>query len=539
MAAVVDTGIVNEDIAYILRIGGIMLAIAVAGVGLSIAASYFSAKISAGFGKRIRDQVFAHVENFTLQEFNQFGTSSLMTRTTNDVMQVQQVLTMMLKVFIIAPLMFIGAIIFAVIIDPVLSLVLFIPLPIIILVVLVISKKSIPMFKSLKIKTDWLNVILRDALSGVKTIRSFNQTEHERVRFDKTNSEYSDTAIKVNRKLIQLTPIMMDILNFSIIALIWFGSFRIEAGNLQVGNLMAFIQYAMLIMFSLIMASVMIVAIPRAAVAAGRINEVLDKSPIIENDGFTPARSLQGNIKFHNVSFRFPGAADPVLSNISFTAEQGKVTAITGGTGSGKSTLIQVIMRLYEIDEGTIQMNGMNIRYLDPQALRAQIRYVPQKPVLFQGTILENIRYGKSSLTEEEAFRAADIAQASSFIKGLDNGIHSPVSRKGGNLSGGQRQRIAIARAIVGEPSIYLFDDSFSALDNKTSLKVRRELQEETKDAAVIMASQNVNAIVDADQIIVMDKGTIAGIGKHEELIRTCQAYRELVSTQSTRRQAT
>ncbi|WP_100012724.1 ABC transporter ATP-binding protein [Lentibacillus sediminis] len=535
MAAIVDTGIVNENISFIIQIGGIMLAVAAIGVVVSIWSGFFTAKISAGFGRNVRERVFAQAENFSLQEFDTFGTSSLITRTTNDIMQVQQVLTLLLRTMIMAPMLFIGAMVLAVWMNPQLSLIIFAPLPIIVIAVVIIAKKGIPLFKALKEKTDRLNLVLREVLTGVRVIRSFNRADYERERFDEANQDYADTAIKVNRIIIHATPIMMLVLNFSVIAIIWFGSYSISNGNLQVGELMAFIQYATQIMFAFIMASVMFVAIPRAAVSAGRINEILETEPKVkEPENAIPLSEVRGQVEFRDVTFSYPGAEKPVLSRISFQANPGEVTAIIGGTGSGKSTLVSLIPRFYDIDEGHILLDGVDIRNITQQELRDQVGFTPQQAYLFAGTINVNIRYGRDSATEEEVREAAKAAQADEFISQLEQGLETPVAQRGANLSGGQRQRLAIARTLLRNPAIYIFDDSFSALDFKTHSRVRDALREKTADATVLLVTQRASTVMDADKIVVLDQGEIAGIGDHSELMQSSEVYREIVASQFT-----
>lgn len=533
MAAIVDIGIVNENIAYIMQMGGLMLLVAIAGVLLSIWGSFYAAKVSAGFGQKVRDKVFARAEDFSLQEFNRFGTSSLITRTTNDIMQVQQLLTMMLKILIVAPMMFIGALLLAIWIDPLLSLFIFAPLPIIIVTIMIITKKGLPLFQSLKQKTDRLNLILREGMTGIRVIRSFNRSKDEMDRFKEANADFAGTAIRVNRLMIHLTPIMMVVLNFSIIAIIWFGSFRIDIGALQVGELMAFIQYATQIIFSLSLASVMVVAIPRASVSAERINEVLETIPDIKDpEHVIPINQGKCYIEFDRVTFSYPGAEQPVLSDISFRAKPGETTAIIGGTGAGKSTLASLIPRFYDIDDGSILLDGIDIRNLSQHDLRAHIGLVSQQPHLFKGTIADNIRYGKDTASPAEVDHAAQLAQASAFISETENGYDSMLAQKGANLSGGQKQRLAIARALVRNPNIYIFDESFSALDFQTHARLRKSLQREFAYATVFIVTQRVSTVMDADQIVVLNEGKMTGTGTHQELMKSCEVYRQIVHSQ-------
>ncbi|MCI1696096.1 ABC transporter ATP-binding protein [Aneurinibacillus aneurinilyticus] len=533
MADIVDTGIVKGDIPYILRIGGFMLLIAAIGMICSISASFLSAKISAGFGKLIRNRVFTHVENFSLQEFDRLGTSSLITRTTNDITQVQQVVTMMLRMMISAPMMCIGGIIMAVSKDAKLSLVLVVVLPVIAAAIFAVVSKGMPLFKAMQVKLDKLNLVLREGLIGIRAIRSFNRIDHEKRRFDEANVDLTKTAVKVNRIMALLIPVMMLVLNFSSIAIIWFGSIRIDSGDMQVGSLMAFLQYAMQIMFSLIMVSMMFVMIPRASASAIRINEVLDMIPEIKDPvQIKHADSQRGCVEFRKVTFRYPGAEKCALTDISFSASPGEVTAIIGGTGSGKSTLISLIPRFYDIDSGSILVDGVDIRDMSQESLRGKIGFVPQKAVLFSGTVAENIRYGKEEATDQEIRHAAEVAQATEFITGLKDGFDSVIAQGGANVSGGQKQRLSIARALVRRAEIYIFDDSFSALDFKTDANLRMALKEEITDSIVFIVAQRVSTVMDADRIIVLDEGRIAGIGNHRELMDTCEVYQEIVFSQ-------
>nr|WP_150960404.1 ABC transporter ATP-binding protein [Aneurinibacillus sp. XH2] len=533
MADIVDVGIVHGDTSYILKIGGFMLVVAAFGVVCSIAAGFLSSKVSVGFGRRLRGKIFAHVERFSLQEFDKIGTASLITRTTNDINQVQQVLTMMLRMMIMAPMMCIGGIIMAVSKDAQLSLVLVFVIPILVTAIVTIAVKGMPLFKAMQVKLDKLNLVLREGLTGIRVIRSFNRIDHETRRFDEANLDLTQTAVKINRLMASLMPIMMLVLNFSTIAILWFGGLRIGNGDMQVGALMAFIQYAMQIMFSLLMVSMMFVMIPRASASAARINEVLEMTPEIKDpEQPKTSRGRQGYIEFRDVTFSYPGAEKPALSNISFHANPGEVTAIIGGTGSGKSTLINLIPRFYDVDSGQILVDGVDVREMSQESLREKIGLVPQKALLFTGTITDNIRYGRETATDEEIRHAARIAQAEEFITGMKDGFDSVIAQGGANVSGGQKQRLSIARALVRKPEIYAFDDSFSALDFRTDAKLRAALKEETTNSTVLLVAQRVSTVMDADRIIVLDEGEIAGIGTHRELMDTCKVYREIVSSQ-------
>ncbi len=533
MANVVDIGIVNGDMSYILKTGGLMLVFALVAIILMTGVSFFASKTALGFGRDIRRSLFVNVENFSLQAFDKIGTASLITRSTNDVKQVQDVLNMILRMMTRAPLMLIGGIIMAVTREPGLSIVFLGALPLLALLIFVISRKAIPLFVSLQKKTDKLNLIVRENLTGVRVIRAFNNEPHEKERFDTANFDFRDTGIKVNKMMAVLFPVMMIVMNFTSVAIVWFGAVRIDQEIMQVGNLMAFLQYSMMILMSLIMLSFGFIMIPRAKASMDRINEVLK----MENDIADPEhpRSEQGEpgtIEFRDVTFRYAGAEKPVLQRLSFTAEKGKTTAIIGSTGSGKSTLIKLIPRFYDVEQGSVLVDGVDVRDMPQEALREKIGYVPQKAALFSGTVAENLQYGNEVANEEEMWEALDISQATEFIKEKQEGVNLMVEQAGANLSGGQKQRLSIARALIRKPEIYLFDDSFSALDYKTDAKLRAELTKITKDATIILVAQRVSTVTDADQIIVLEEGQIAGIGTHQELLAENRIYQEIVSSQ-------
>lgn len=533
MADIVDTGIIQGDTGYILEVGGLMLVVVALGSICMIGASFLSAKVSAGFGRDLRDQVFTKIEGYSLQEFYKIGTASLITRTTNDITQVQQVVLMFMRMMVSAPLMCIGGIIMAVSEDRRLSLILVVVIPFLASIIFFIAQKGVPLFKKMQVKLDKLNLVLREGLTGIRVIRAFNRAEYEKRRFVEANADLTETAIKVNKIMAALMPLMMFVMNLTTVAIIWFGGMRIDSGDMQVGSLMAFIQYVMQIMFSLIMVSMMFVMIPRASASAVRINEVLDiRSTILDPLEAKIPRNIRGQIEFENVTFSYPGAGQPVLNNISFSAGPGETTAVIGGTGSGKSTLVGLIPRLYDVDCGRILVDGLDVREMPQDFLRSIIGYVPQKPVLFSATIEENIRYGKEDATEDEIKHAANIAQADEFIDALEEGYNYSLAQGGSNISGGQKQRLSIARAIVRRPEIYIFDDSFSALDFKTDARLRAALKKETAASTVLIVAQRVSTIMYADRIIVLDRGQIAGIGSHKELLQKCQVYREIVSSQ-------
>jgi len=532
MADIIDKGVVTGDTAYIWKIGAVMLGITGIGALAAVAASYYSSKASMGLGRDIRRQVFNHVERFSLQEFDQVGTASLITRTTNDITQVQQVVIMMLRMVVSAPIMFIGGLIMAVSKDAKLSLVIVAAMPVLVLSILLILWKGVPLFGKVQKRLDRLNLVLRENLTGIRVIRAFNRERDEQVRLTKANADLTEVSIKVNKIMAFLMPVMMLVMNLTVVGVIWFGGIRIDNGGMQIGDLMAFIQYVMQIMFALVMASVMFVMIPRAAVSAKRINEVLEMTPTMTDEGTQTADREKGTLVFDRVTFRYPGAETPVLSDISFTARPGEVTAVIGGTGSGKSTLVNLIPRFYDVTEGSIRVNGVNSQDVPQEELRSKIGFVPQKALLFTGTIAENIRFGKEDAIDEEVAHAAHIAQATDFIERMPDGYDARIEQGGSNVSGGQKQRLSIARALVRRPNLYVFDDSFSALDFKTDAALRKALREETREATVLIVAQRVSTVIDADQIIVLDEGKVAGIGTHDELFASNAVYQEIVKSQ-------
>ncbi|GAC1400365.1 MAG: ABC transporter ATP-binding protein [Ktedonobacteraceae bacterium] len=533
MADIVDTGIVKGDTNYILRVGGVMLLIAIGGTLCAIAGSFYGAKVAIGFGRLIRGKIFQRVEQFSLHEFDTVSTASLITRTTNDTTQVQQVLVIILNMMISAPLMAVGGVILAINQDAGLSWILVVIIPILLLSIFLIMSKAIPLFRVIQMKLDKLNLILDEGLTGVRVIRAFDRNNYELKRFDTANLDLTDVSIRVNRIVAVMMPLMFFILNMSSIAILWFGARRIDSGQMQVGALIAFLQYAMQILFALLMLSMMFIMLPRAAASADRINQVLDIEPEIKDAvSVKDSETEHGYVEFQNVTFSYPGAEEPALSNITFQARPGQVTAIIGGTGSGKSTLVSLIPRFYDINDGSILVDGVDVRKMSQEHLRAKIGFVPQKAVLFSGTIAENIRYGKEDATNEEVEYAASIAQASEFISDMQGGLDAVIAQGGNNISGGQKQRLSIARALVRKPELYVFDDSFSALDFKTDARLRAALKRETLDATVLIVAQRVSTVMDADQIIVLDEGRIVGIGTHRELMQNSGVYREIVTSQ-------
>ncbi|EJS2841595.1 ABC transporter ATP-binding protein [Listeria monocytogenes] len=532
MSNIIDKGVVTGDTDYIWSTGMKMLLISFASVILSVIVVYLASRISMGFGKELRDKIFTKVEDFSLQEFDKVGTSSLITRTTNDVVQIQNVLYMMMRLMVMAPIMLLGGIIMAVGRDAKLSLIFVVVLPLLLLLVVILGGKAMPMFKSLQKKMDKLNRVIREGLTGIRVVRSFNRNEDELEKFEEANADYATTAIKVNRLLSLMSPLMMLLMNLTSIAIVWIGSIFIGNGDMQVGDLMAFIQYAMQIMMSFMMLSAVFIMIPRAGASAERINEVLDMNAEILNPENPKTSTPPAKLSFEHVTFRYEGAEKPVIEDITFEANAGETVAIIGSTGAGKSTLINMIPRFYDVESGVVKINGIDVREMDQSSLRQKIGLVPQKAVLFTGTIASNMRYGKEDATDEEIWEALRTAQAENFVSKLANGLGSRVEQGGNNFSGGQKQRLSIARSLIRKPEIYIFDDSFSALDFKTDAKLREALKAETTEAVTLIVAQRITSVVNSDQIIVMNEGKIAGMGTHEELKESNQIYQEIMRSQ-------
>lgn len=558
MSNIVDVGIMKRNIPYIWTIGLYMILVTLGGALCSVFASYQASKVSTALGRKLRSMVFRHVENFALHEFDKLGTASLITRTTNDIVQVQQFVNMMLRMMVMAPMMAIGGVIMAVSTDAKLSIIIVVVVPILGFGIYAIMSKSIGLFRVMQAKIDTLNRVLRENLTGVRVIRSFHRTDHELHRFDRANLDLTDTAVRVNQIMALMWPLMMMIINFATLAILWFGAVRINDLSMEVGSLMAFLQYVMQILFSIMMVSMVFFMFPRASASATRINEVLEIEPEIKDPvesylqpaaptdgpslGFTGAdveknanqgaNEIYGQVEFQDVTFSYPGAEAPAISGISFLAKPGQVTAIIGGTGAGKSSLVNLILRFHDVTSGSVLVDGVDVRDMLQDDLRQKIGFVPQKAILFTGTIAENIRYGKADATDEEVAHAASVAQAMEFVNGMSERFDSLITQGGTNVSGGQKQRLSIARALVKRPEVYIFDDSFSALDFKTDAKLRAALREETTDSTVLIVAQRVSTVMDADQILVLDEGRQVGLGTHRELLSSCDVYREIVASQ-------
>ncbi len=533
MSDIVNNGIARFNTNAIRRTGGIMVLVAIGGTLCTVVGIFFSSRVATSMSQTLRAEIFRKVQRFSLHEFDTISTASLITRTTNDTTQIQQLMVMSLGLLITAPITLVVGIIMALRQDVWMSWILVAIMPILIGVIVVLLIKAVPLFTAMQVKLDKLNLILDENLTGVRVIRAFNRIEHEEQRFDKANRDVTDIAIRVNQLVASMMPVMMLMINLSTVAIVWFGSERVGSGHLQIGAMFAFMQYAIQILFSLLMVALMFIMIPRAEASATRINEVLEMEPeITDPKEVKGATRLRGTVEFQDVTFSYHGAETPALSNITFCAQPGKVTAIIGGTGAGKSTLVNLIPRFYDVESGRILVDGVETREMSQEHLRAKIGFVPQKAVLFSGTVNENLRYGKEDATDEEIRHAADIAQATEFITKMPDSFDSRIAQGGTNVSGGQMQRLSIARALVRKPEIYVFDDTFSALDFKTDAKLRAALKGETRDATVLIVAQRVSTVMDADQIIVLEEGRVAGIGTHRELMKTCSVYSGIVSSQ-------
>jgi len=536
---IIDNGVAKGDTAYILSIGALMLGISLVVVIASIVAVYWGSKTGMAFGRDVRSAIFRTVEGFSRAELDRFGTASLITRNTNDVQQVQMVVLMGLNMMIIAPILAVGGVVMALRQDIPLAGILVVILPIMAVIVGTLMYRALPMFQAVQRKIDRVNQVTREALSGIRVIRAFVRTRHEEERFDVANRDLTASTLQVNRLFALMIPLLMLVFNLSTVAILWFGSIRVDSGEMPIGNLIAFLQYVMQILMAVMMAVFMFVMVPRAVVSSGRIQEVLLTEPSI-GDPATPATppAGPGGLEFRDVGFRYPGAQDAVLRDISLRIEAGRTTAIVGSTGSGKSTLINLIPRFYDVTEGSLSIDGTDVRELRRDDLWARIGLIPQKAFLFTGTIASNLRFGRADATEDELWEALRIAQADGFVRDLADGLDSPVTQGGTNLSGGQRQRLAIARALVKRPEIFVFDDSFSALDFKTDSLLRAALAREIADATVVIVAQRVGTIMGADRIVVLDGGTIVGSGTHHELMASCETYREIVYSQLSEEEA-
>ena len=534
MSEIVNNGIIKQDMPAIWHNGLAMIVVTAAGGLCSIVIGFLAARIATGMAQKLRTELFERVESFALADFNKFSTASLITRSTNDIQQIQMTSILLLRLALMAPIMAIGGLQKAIHNAPNLSWIIALAVSVLLVVIAVLFVIAVPRFKKLQTLVDKLNLVTRENLVGLKVIRAFHNEKIEQKKFQQANAELNKMNLFVNRLMMLLDPIMTLVMNFSSVAIVWFGAHLISSGNLQIGNMMAFLEYAMQVIISFLLLSMVFIMVPRAAVSVKRVDEVLDTLPSIV-DPQSPQQlpnDATGKIEFKDVTFTYPDADLPVLSNINFTAEPGQTTAFIGSTGSGKSTLINLIPRFYDVSAGQILLDGVDIRQLKLEDLYDQIGYVPQKGVLFSGTIASNIKYGNAKASQKLVEKSAKIAQAAEFISELKNGYKNEIAQGGSNVSGGQRQRLSIARAIAVEPNVYIFDDSFSALDFKTDAKLRSALVKETKHKTVLIVGQRINTIMNADKIIVLDEGKIVGQGTHQELMKNCQVYQEIAASQ-------
>ncbi len=538
-AHIIDNGVVKGDTGYILTFGGVMIAISLAQVVCNIGAVYFGARTASALGRDVRASVFDRVQSFSAREVGHFGAPSLITRTTNDVQQVQMLVLMTFTLMVSAPIMCVGGIVLALGLDVPLSGVLVAVVPVLGICVTLIVRRLRPLFRSMQTRLDTVNRVLREQISGNRVIRAFVRDEYEKERFRKANADLTDMSLATGRLLALMFPMVMTVVNLSSIAVVWFGAHRIDSGGMQIGDLTAFLAYLMQIVMSVMMATFMFMMVPRAEVCAERIQEVLStESSVVPPAAPVAELRRHGHLELRQAGFRYPGAEEAVLKGVDLVARPGEVTAVIGSTGSGKSTLLGLVPRLFDATEGEVLVGGVDVRSIDAELLAKTVGMVPQKPYLFAGTVASNLRYGNPDATDEELWHALEVAQAKDFVAKLEGGLEAPVAQGGTNVSGGQRQRLAIARTLVQRPEIYLFDDSFSALDYATDAALRAALAQETAEATVVIVAQRVATIRDADRIIVLDEGRVVGSGRHHELMADNETYREIVLSQLTEAEA-
>ena len=532
-ADIIDNGVVLGDTGYIIRTGGLMLAVSLVQIVSTIIAVYFGARTAMAFGRDLRSGTFHQVMAFSRRELARFGAPSLLTRNTNDVQQIQMLVLMSFTMLVTAPIMMVGGVIMALREDVGLSWLVAALVPILAAIIGFIVSRMVPGFRLMQRRLDTVNQVLREQTSGIRVVRAFVREKFETARFARANNDLTDVAINVGRWMAAIFPAVMLVMNASSVAVLWFGGIRVESGAMQVGSLTAFLSYLIQILMAVMMSTFIFMLLPRASVSADRIGEVLDTEPSVvpPPDGVTKL-PRHGTLAFKQAGFRYPGAAQPVLSNVSFEALPGQTTAIIGSTGTGKTTLVNLIPRLFDATEGQVLVDGIDVRNIDPDTLWGTIGLVPQKSYLFSGTVASNLRYGKPDATEAEMWEALEIAQARDFVEAMPEGLEAPIAQGGTNVSGGQRQRLAIARALIRRPEVYLFDDSFSALDVATDARLRHALDAVTADATVIIVAQRVATIMDADQIVVLEDGGVIGLGTHDELLETCAPYAEIVDSQ-------
>jgi ATP-binding cassette, subfamily B, multidrug efflux pump len=542
-ADIINTGVLTGDTGYILRVGGLMLVATLLLGVCAVVGVYHSSHAAMAFGRDVRAAMFSRVQTFSLREVNTFGAPSLITRNTNDVQQVQILVFMGLTFMITAPITVIGGIAMALRENVKLSGLLLVIVPVMVLVIGLVMSRAIPLFRSVQVKIDKINQVLRENLTGIRVIRAFVRTQHEERRFAEANADLTATTLTVSRLFALTLPALLLVINTSTVAIVWFGGQLVDSGEMPIGNLTAFISYIMQILFSVMFAVMLAVMIPRAAASSERIGAVLETVPAITDPPHPVVPELvpgaaAGRVELRGVCFGYPGAEQPVLQDVDLVLEPGRTTAIVGSTGSGKTTLVTLVPRLYDVTAGAVLLDGVDIRQLAQERLWSCLGLVPQRAFLFSGTVATNLRFGKESATDEELWQALEIAQARDFVEALPDGLGSRIDQAGANLSGGQRQRLAIARALVRRPAVYLFDDSFSALDYGTDARLRAALRRETADATVVIVAQRVSTILDADRIVVLDGGRVVGQGTHAELLESCATYEEIVSSQLTAAEA-
>ncbi|GAB2644644.1 ABC transporter ATP-binding protein [Kribbella swartbergensis] len=538
-ADIIDNGVAKGDTGYIMETGGWMLGVSLVQIICTVLAVYFGAKTAALLGRDVRAAVFHRVGEFSAREVNQFGAPTLISRSTNDVTQIQMLVVTTCTMLVAAPITMVGGVVMAIREDVGLSWLVAVAVPLLAASIGLIASRMVPQFRKMQVNIDGVNRVLREQITGIRVVRAFVREPHEVDRFRAANADLTDTAIRAGRLMALVFPVVMLILNLSSIAVLWFGASRVENGSMEVGALTAFLSYLIQILFSVMMATFVMIMVPRASVCADRIAEVLDTESSVRPP-VTPIRTFtgRGELVLENASFQYPGAAEPVLRDISFAAAPGQTTAIIGSTGAGKTTLLSLVPRLVDATAGRVLVDGIDVREIEPEALWERIGLVPQRPYLFSGTVASNLRYGNPQATDEELWAALEIAQGKDFVEAMPEGLNAPIAQGGTNVSGGQRQRLAIARALVRKPEIYLFDDSFSALDLATDARLRAALRPVTADACVVIVAQRVSTIIDADQILVLEDGAIVGKGTHDELLESCPTYVEIVESQRSAEEA-
>ncbi|MDQ6790331.1 MAG: ABC transporter ATP-binding protein/permease [Candidatus Dormibacteraeota bacterium] len=538
-ADLIDNGVIKSDAGYILRIGAVMIAITLVQVICAIVAVYFGARTAMAFGRDVRAALFNQVQSFSAREVGQLGVPSLITRNTNDVQQVQMLAMMTFTLMVSAPIMGVGGIVMALRQNVPLSSLLVVIVPLLGVIVFLIISRMRPLFRLMQARIDRINQVLREQITGVRVIRAFVRDERERERFSVANSELYDVQLGVGRLMALMFPLVLLVVNVSSVAVLWFGGHLIDSGSMQIGSLTAFLSYLVQILMAVMMATFMFVMVPRAEVSSDRIQEVLDTdSSVVPPADPVDVTTVHGHLRLRDVEFRYPGAEAPVLHGVDLVARPGEITAIIGSTGSGKTTLLNLVPRLFDVTGGSVLVDGVDVRRLNPALLATMIGLVPQKAYLFAGTVASNLRYGKGDATDEELWHALEIAQARDFVEEMPGGLEAKIAQGGTNVSGGQRQRLAIARALVHRPEVYLFDDSFSALDYSTDAALREALARETAEATVVIVAQRVSTIRNADRIVVLEAGRVVGVGTHRELMEANETYREIVLSQLTEREA-